>query len=190
MHAWKTNLFCSQAFRQHLRTLRLYRHKKLFFAGNSIMKHHPLLLLCQYSLCIIIAFHCFSIPVFAAQNEIRQLSMWQTTEWSITNNSWSGNPFDLVAEVKFTNSENGKVRNTKMFYAGNPRLETFEVLEKIIRRTHARRMHVHIWMWADASRKATPKQFRRSAPHFLRPLKQFTHRHPLWQNAHTRTEEI
>jgi hypothetical protein len=225
--------------------------------------------------------------------------MWQTAEWSIDNNSWSDNPFDIVAEVEFINGENGEVRRTKMFYAGNntwkfrftgtsmgawtftssssnaslsnhtgtvvvtrnpdntargflthagnryavwqgnspslepfrfmvfmnklkfpsfddelrhkhwsdsplflfknparlsayldnaeengfgsiflhpgfpqvwtdsgtPRLETFDLLEDIIRKTHARMMHVHIWMWGDAMRKATPKQFRETAHH-------------------------
>lgn len=40
-------------------------------------------------------------------------------EWSVTNSSFSGNPFDLVAEVTFTHENTSKVRKTEMFYDGN-----------------------------------------------------------------------
>lgn len=39
----------------------------------------------------------------------------------------------------------------------NPRTETFEVLEKVISKAHDQGMRVHIWMWGDAERGATPK---------------------------------
>ena len=41
----------------------------------------------------------------------------------------------------------------------NPRIETFEVLEKAITEAHSRGMRVHLWMWGDAQRGATPKAF-------------------------------
>jgi hypothetical protein len=40
-------------------------------------------------------------------------------EWSISNISYSGNPFDLIANAKFTHLESGEIRNTQMFYAGD-----------------------------------------------------------------------
>ncbi len=39
-------------------------------------------------------------------------------EWSLENESYSGNPFDLMAEATFVHPESGEVRRTGMFYAG------------------------------------------------------------------------
>ncbi len=49
-----------------------------------------------------------------------------------------------------TTVENGK----------NPRLETFEILEKLIVQAHQQGMRVHLWMWGDQMRKATPINFK------------------------------
>ncbi len=46
----------------------------------------------------------------------RSARMWETEEYSLTNRTWSGNPFDLVATVTFTHAK--EVRTTEMFYAG------------------------------------------------------------------------
>lgn len=43
----------------------------------------------------------------------------------------------------------------------NPRIETFELLETLIREAHARGFRLHIWMWGDDQRRATPRQFSR-----------------------------
>lgn len=40
-------------------------------------------------------------------------------EWSVTNGSYSGNPFDLVATVTFTHSGSGATHATEMFYDGS-----------------------------------------------------------------------
>lgn len=40
-------------------------------------------------------------------------------EWSLTNASYSGNPFDLVATVTFTHTASGETRTTEMFYDGS-----------------------------------------------------------------------
>ena len=39
-------------------------------------------------------------------------------EWSLTNSSYGGNPYDLVATVTFTHAESGERITTEMFYAG------------------------------------------------------------------------
>lgn len=39
-------------------------------------------------------------------------------EWTLENPSYSGNPFDLMAEATFIHSESGEIRRTGMFYAG------------------------------------------------------------------------
>jgi hypothetical protein len=39
-------------------------------------------------------------------------------EWSLSNPSYSGNPFDLLATVVFTHQGSGETRRTEMFYAG------------------------------------------------------------------------
>ena len=39
-------------------------------------------------------------------------------EWEITNPSYSGNPFDVIADVTFTHSESGEQITTQMFYDG------------------------------------------------------------------------
>ena len=40
-------------------------------------------------------------------------------EWQLSNSSYSGNAFDLVATVTFTHSTSGKKHTTEMFYDGN-----------------------------------------------------------------------
>jgi hypothetical protein len=61
-------------------------------------------------------------PIFGAQAEARDFGnrvacVWKTQDFALTNSSWSGNPFDLVATVTFTHAN--EVRVTEMFYAGN-----------------------------------------------------------------------
>ena len=46
---------------------------------------------------------------------------------------------------------------TDVYNGKNPRLETFELLEKVITTAHSKGMRVHIWMWGDDQRQATPK---------------------------------
>jgi len=47
----------------------------------------------------------------------RSARMWEYEEFSLTNTSWSGNPFDLVATTTFTHAK--ETRTTEMFYAGS-----------------------------------------------------------------------
>jgi hypothetical protein len=49
----------------------------------------------------------------------RTATQWSPfVEWSLDNPSYSGNPFDLVAEVTFTHPDSGQTRTTQMFYGG------------------------------------------------------------------------
>lgn len=46
--------------------------------------------------------------------------MWSPTlEWTLKNNSYQGNPFDVVAKVKFVHESGEATRTTEMFYDGN-----------------------------------------------------------------------
>jgi hypothetical protein len=46
-------------------------------------------------------------------------TMWSPTlEWTLKNDSYEGNPFDLVAKVTFTHESGKETRLTEMFYAG------------------------------------------------------------------------
>ena len=47
--------------------------------------------------------------------------MWQYLEWTLTNDSWSGNPFDVLATVVFEHATSGATHTTEMFYAGASR---------------------------------------------------------------------
>jgi hypothetical protein len=47
-------------------------------------------------------------------------TLWSPTlEWTLRNDSYEGNPFDLVATVTFTHAEGGDEHVTGMFYAGD-----------------------------------------------------------------------
>jgi len=47
-------------------------------------------------------------------------TLWSPTlEWTIDNDSYEGNPFDLVAKVTFTHESGEKKHVTEMFYAGD-----------------------------------------------------------------------
>lgn len=46
----------------------------------------------------------------------RNSGVWECEEYSLTNSTWSGNPFDVVATVTFLHADEKRV--TEMFYAG------------------------------------------------------------------------
>jgi len=46
----------------------------------------------------------------------RPARMWECQEYSLTNTTWSGNPFDLAATATFTHPQ--ETRTTEMFYVG------------------------------------------------------------------------
>ena len=49
----------------------------------------------------------------------RPTTMWEYEEWSISNPSWSGNEYDVVATVTFTHTDTGSTHTTEMFYDGS-----------------------------------------------------------------------
>lgn len=56
----------------------------------------------------------------AAQFGSNTATMWSPTlEWTLKNDSFDGNPFDLVAKVTFTHESGKATRTTEMFYAGD-----------------------------------------------------------------------
>lgn len=61
-------------------------------------------------------------PIFANQAGAKDFGnrvarVWKTQEFALTNSTWPGNPFDLVATVTFTHAK--EVRTTEMFYVGS-----------------------------------------------------------------------
>ena len=63
----------------------------------------------------------FISPTLANSNSLfsKKLKMWETVEWPVNNSIWSGNPFDIIAKVRFVHTSTDEVHETKMFYAGN-----------------------------------------------------------------------
>lgn len=60
-----------------------------------------------------------TMPACAANLGHKTGTQWAPyMEWSLDNASYSGNPFDLIAEVEFVHLPNGETRSTQMFYAG------------------------------------------------------------------------
>ncbi len=53
-----------------------------------------------------------------AQSGAGSAELFEWAEWSVSNSSWGGNPFDLDAEVNFTHVGSGETRTTQMFYDG------------------------------------------------------------------------
>jgi len=45
--------------------------------------------------------------------------LWETMEWTITNSSYSGNPFDIIATAVFLHKSSGEILRTEMFYDEN-----------------------------------------------------------------------
>lgn len=54
--------------------------------------------------------------VWAKDFSDRDARLWECEDYSLTNKTWRGNPFDLVATVTFTHP--AEMRATEMFYAG------------------------------------------------------------------------
>jgi hypothetical protein len=51
--------------------------------------------------------------------EQREIALWAGAEWAVTNPSYAGNPFDLVARASFRHAGSGRTRTTEMFYDGD-----------------------------------------------------------------------
>ncbi len=62
---------------------------------------------------------CVATKAFGKEFVQRKAPLWHCIEWSVENPTWSGNPFDVIADVTFTHSKTGEQRKTQMFYAGD-----------------------------------------------------------------------
>jgi hypothetical protein len=86
------------------------------------MQRKHLTFLCfLFGLLFLLFIASSSQPVLAQESPLGDKTgvMWEYLEWSLTNSSWSGNPFDLVATVTFTHQDSGETRTTEMFYGGD-----------------------------------------------------------------------
>lgn len=82
-----------------------------------VWKHTLVLVRFISCLFIVILVTMFSNRVAAKDLGSRRARMWEYEEYSLTNTTWSGNPFDLVATVTFTHAK--ETRTTEMFYVGS-----------------------------------------------------------------------
>jgi hypothetical protein len=62
-----------------------------------------------------------AFPLQAADLGSRDATMWLYEEWSLEDPSCEGNPFDVVARVKFSHAGSDETRTTEMFYTGGRR---------------------------------------------------------------------
>lgn len=79
---------------------------------------HCLLIPARFTSYFLLAAAATMLTNRAAANDLgsRSARMWECEEYSLTNTTWSGNPFDLVATVTFTHAK--EKRTTEMFYVG------------------------------------------------------------------------
>ncbi|MFQ6034385.1 MAG: DUF5060 domain-containing protein [Sedimentisphaerales bacterium] len=56
------------------------------------------------------------LTIRSAQNS--QARLFEPVEWTFTNSSYRGNPFDIVAKAVFTHQQSGQKIRTELFYAG------------------------------------------------------------------------
>ncbi len=66
------------------------------------------------SLCTTTLFACSSTKTLEDQTGIQ----WETFEWTIADETYEGNPFDLVASASFTHSESGSSITTPIYFNG------------------------------------------------------------------------
>ncbi|MHC4743643.1 MAG: DUF5060 domain-containing protein [Planctomycetota bacterium] len=64
--------------------------------------------------CIVLAMTC--LPGSARDLGRRDARVWEVIDWEAEPEEYSGNPFDVVAEVTFAHNAAGKKRTTQMFY--------------------------------------------------------------------------
>ena len=65
-----------------------------------------------------LACHFAATTGYGADLDTREAVVWRCEEWTLENASWSGNPFDVIAEVIFVHSRTNEQHATQMFYAG------------------------------------------------------------------------
>lgn len=74
----------------------------------------------KFTVLIIPFLLLFNWNVKATDYGTKQVNLYEPyAEWSVNNSSYSGNAFDVEAEVTFTHSNSGETVTTQMFYDGN-----------------------------------------------------------------------
>jgi len=77
-----------------------------------------LLVPARFTSCLLLTTAATMFADTAGANDLgsRSARVWECQEYGLTNTTWSGNPFDLVATVTFRHEK--ETRTTEMFYAG------------------------------------------------------------------------
>jgi len=71
-------------------------------------------------LFVLLVLVIFANQIHAANLGSKSGKMWHPyLEWSVSNPSFSGNPYDVIATATFSHSGSNKTHRTEMFYAGN-----------------------------------------------------------------------
>jgi len=82
------------------------------------MMRRTLLTFCMTLLALVLSLRMVQAQG-ASSGLDRSVSQWQPyLEWQVSNPSYAGNPFDLIATVSFSHSASGETHSTSMFYAG------------------------------------------------------------------------
>ena len=69
------------------------------------------------TICSALLLGCAAIPAHA-QSGPGSAKLFEYAEWHVDNPSYSGNAFDVIADVQFTHAGSGETRTTQMFYDG------------------------------------------------------------------------
>ncbi len=69
--------------------------------------------------CVFIALLSATISCYALDFGTRNAALYQFEEWTITNTSYSGNPFDIIATATFTHEDGTTSNTTELYYAGS-----------------------------------------------------------------------
>lgn len=73
----------------------------------------------RYGLLLLVSCGCVAALAREEDSWDRECDQWgRYCEWELTNPSYAGNPYDLVATVTFAHEASGERRTTGMFYAG------------------------------------------------------------------------
>ncbi|MCB9249860.1 MAG: DUF5060 domain-containing protein [Ignavibacteriales bacterium] len=73
----------------------------------------------KYKSALILTFLLFFLTQPIKSQDKKEGQLFEYVEWSVTNSSFSGNPFDLISNVTFIHQPTNKVITTQMFYDGN-----------------------------------------------------------------------
>ena len=89
---------------------------------KQIANHYTVLRMClcnwirinmKIFLCI-----CLMFTTSNGTNKMKKGALYQPVEWVYEDVTYSGNPFDVVAEATFTHKESGENIKTELFYSG------------------------------------------------------------------------